>query len=130
MQKLIRLVLPCFQLNIIEVKNGSLLFEYIISFQLTAIIYHSFALNNPFKTGSITSVSCSHWGKRHFKHEINQRSNIYQFSIAQLALFMAVLICKVLNNHILINLHNQPGQKILSESFHISKETSSSIFNN
>lgn len=49
MQTLTRLVLHCFQLNITEMEKGSLLFEYIISFtrrlQLTAIIYHSFALN-------------------------------------------------------------------------------------
>lgn len=35
---------------------------------------------------------------------------------------MAVFICRVLNNQILVNLHNYPGQKILSKSFHISKK--------
>ena len=69
----------------------------------------------------VSPLCISHWGKRHFKHIIIQWSNIYPFSITQLAVFMAVLLVLLLNNQILVNLHKHPGQMIISKSFHISK---------
>ena len=41
---------------------------------------------------------------------------------------MPVFTCRVLNNQILVNLHNYTGQTIISKSFHISTETPSSMF--